>query len=234
MKKDVTIFLENLKTYLYGDLDTFESKCIEIEQTKSMSTTHSFSHKSSSIDDLIAPATTSTQTTYVNAGTSGNLEFKSEIKYFRSTIPHALAVLAAIDILGFLIGNEVLPSNTKNNISKFFEQNITDNDTIFCLVNLYRHGMSHSFFPKEGIAIAAHSKLNGKDLFVKDKNDKITLNVNTLIELMKNKFESILSDLSSYPNIEVQFKKLRDYDLKTLNNIDLQSFANKLEKMEDL
>lgn len=236
MRTDVNNYLNNLKTYIYGDLSTFETICQEIEQKESNENIDLVPHKSSSYQDVIEGQTsTTTETTNSGASTSGNINLQSGIVYFRSTIPHVLAVLSTMDLLGYLIGQESTVSNTKKNISEFLAPIITDNDTLNCLIILYRHGMSHSFFPKLNIAIAAHSKLNGKALFYLDSTDRITLNANKLIELMKNRFESILFDSTMHTNIEQQFDKMGALEIKQLANIglDLNIFASTLTKEED-
>ena len=144
-----------------------------------------------------------------NFGTSGSpTSGRSFPSKFRSTIPHALAVLATMDILGFLIGQEPNADPTEKNIKLLLNGVITDPQQLYCLVFIYRHGMAHSFFPKEKISIAAHSSLSGKDLFYVDSNATVTLNVNTLIELMKTKFDAILSNTTIHANVEAQFDKL--------------------------
>jgi hypothetical protein len=237
MRTDVKNYLENLKTYIYGDLGTFEAICQEIEQKESVMNIDAIPHKSSSFQEGIEEqSSTTTVTTNSDASTSGNTNLQSGKIHFRSTIPHVLAVLSIMDLLGYLTGQENTVNNTKNNISKFLAPLITDIDKLNCLIILYRHGMSHSFFPKVNIAIAAHSKLNGKDLFYLDSKDKITLNSNKLIELMKYKFESILDDSTIHLNIENQFDKLVALEENQLTKIglDLNLFASTLTKEGDL
>jgi hypothetical protein len=96
--------------------------------------------------------------------------------------------------------------------------------------------MSHSFFPKERIAIAAHSSLEGQDLFFLDNNGIITLNLNSLISIFKRKLEKILSDKTIEPNIESQFDELikKDKTKLTKKDIDLSRIASGLKSISIL
>ncbi len=67
------------------------------------------------------------------------------LPYMVPTIPHILAVLSAIDIVGYLIGKGK-PKDTFKNVESFFKGIIDDVATLHCLVFVYRHGMSHSVF----------------------------------------------------------------------------------------
>jgi hypothetical protein len=84
--------------------------------------------------------------------------------------------------------------------------------------------MSHSFFPKEQISIAAHSSLEGKELFYLDHFGKITLNLNSLINIFKRKFEVILTDTNLFSHIDARFEKLfiRNQNILVKHNIDLK------------
>ena len=237
MREDVKTFLESLRKYLYGDLDNFKRICDQIEKEESKieepPKPHGTGSNSSGPPERQSSITIKTTSPSGNTETSGYRAYHSddEIK-FRSTIPHTLAVLAAIDLLGYLIGNESNARSTEKNIAKFLESNIKSDDELKCLVFIYRHGMSHSFFPKLRIAIAAHSKLSGKDLFYLDNNSLITLNANTLIEFMIEKFDQIMSNTSLHENIESQFDRLLEEDKRKLAekyNLDLDKFASTLK-----
>lgn len=226
MRSDVQTFLNSLQTYLYGDLETFKRICNEIEIQESLSNAQK-SGTGSMSGGTVSSTITSETTTSRMPTTSSSYQTK-----FRSTIPHALAVLAAMDILGFLIGAEKDADGTQKNITLFLNPTITDQDQLNCLAFICRNGMSHSFFPKEKISIAAHSSLDGKDLFYLDGNSVVTLNVNTLIKIMKTRFDNILADTSIHSNIETQFDKLTLIDQGKLNKkgLDLTNFATTLKQ----
>ncbi len=235
MNHDAHIFLKSLKTYLYGDLDTFRRICTEIEQRESSPSTSPEPYISASKTAGYSPTTT-IQTTKPQFlyGTSGHGSlYGMHSHYFRSTIPHALAVFSAIDILGYLIGTEKVPKKTKENITLFVKDEITNPEHIEFLIFICRHGMSHSFFPKERIAIAAHSSLEDQDLFLLDKTGIITLNLNSLIGIFKRKFEKILADDTLESNIETQFEILVKIDHEKLSNygIDLGRIASGLKSI---
>ena len=105
-----------------------------------------------------------------------------------------------------------------------------DEQNLELLVFIFRHGMSHSFFPKEKFSISVHSSLEGSELFLVDASGSITLNVNKLICVFKNKFDDILLNERIAPQIEQQYQKLISNDQKKLEDlgIDLKQFASQL------
>jgi hypothetical protein len=111
MNPQVETFLNSLKTYLYGDLDTFRKICNDIEQNKSTPKTYPEPHitASNAAGVSLTTPTTTVQTTIAEGQFStsgyGNL-YATGQNHFRSTIPHALAVFSAIDLLGYLIGKK--------------------------------------------------------------------------------------------------------------------------------
>jgi|GEM_PF-1535010 len=242
MRPEVKLFLDSLRNYLYGDLKTFRKICDEIEaeenREKKTAIPHVTESNSAGTPGISRSVTYETTSPSGNAGTSGYETLNQKhIGVYRSTIPHALAVLAAIDILGYLISSEPNAGATARNIEKFLAGKVTNQDQLNCLVFIYRHGMSHSFFPKGKIAIAAHSSLEGKELFYRDSNDLITLNVNALISIMVDKFDKIMADTSIHGNIETQFDKLEAEDQQKLidrYHLDLGSFAMSLKRIDEL
>ena len=241
MKHDAHIFLNSLKTYLYGDLEIFIRICKEIEQLESTPKTPPKPHitESFSASRSISTSTPTFETTKLPGlfGTSGYGSLDGmDSHHFRSTIPHALAVFAAIDILGFLIGEEKDPKETRKNIALFVKDEVTNLEHIESLIFICRHGMSHTFFPKERIAIAAHSSLEGQDLFFLDETGIITLNLNSLIGIFKRKFEMILADKTLESNIETQFEIMVKIDKAKLSKygIDLGRLASALKHIPTL
>lgn len=154
----------------------------------------------------------------------------TEIVY-RSTIPHVLAVLAAIDIVGYLISDRKDAKETAMNIKDFLIDKVDNENELNCLIFLFRHGMSHSFFPKKKVAIKAHSTNPKSSLFFIDSNSVLTLNANFIIEIMKEKFDSIIRNEELFPKMEKQFQKLQEADEKKLTNkynLDIEKFKEQL------
>lgn len=250
-EKRVRAFLENLQTYLYGDLDTFNRLCEDSERlngglsgTAGNQGTSSFAPHPDSVKEPVSnPPTTYTG---IGAGTTGISGYDSLSTNFfpygktpfTCTIPHTLAVLAAMDILGYLIGELDNAGDTGENIKLFLKEKVTDIEELNCLIFISRHGMSHSFFPKKEVSIKVNSKNPKNDLFFVDTNDSITLNVNYLIEILKSKFDQIMGlDENAFLKMEKQLEKLEkkdDIKLKDPNYIyklDLGSFKLKLKKV---
>ena len=240
MRADVQQYLISMRTYLWGDLDTFKRVCdeVELQEKGKEPIPHSTGSAATGTSGLGSSSTTiETTNKSGNAGTSGNPPNHGRYPtLFRSTIPHALAVLATIDIMGYLIGTEKNADGTEKNITLFLHPEVTNPDFLNCLVFIYRHGMGHSFFPKVQISIAAHSTLEGKDLFYIDSGGIITLNVNALIGLMKTKFDSIMADTTIHTNIENQYDKQQSEDVLRLTKrgLDLSAFASTLKTFNDL
>lgn len=156
---------------------------------------------------------------------------------YRSTIPHVLAVLSAIDILGYLISDLESPDQTGNNIEFFLKGKVENKDELNCLIFLFRHGMSHSFFPKNAVAIKAHSTNPDSSLFFVDTNNVLTLNANFLIKIMIEKFDSIIEDEMLLPKMEKQFAKLEEIDAKRLATkfqLDLEEFKKGLPRLSSV
>ena len=240
MRADVQQYLDAMRTYLWGDLDTFKRVCdeVDLQEKGSAPIPHSTGSAATGTSGP-GSSTTTIETTNPsgNAGTSGNpTNHGGYPTLFRSTIPHALAVLATIDIMGYVIGGEKNADSTEKNIPLFLNPEVTNPDFLNCLVFIYRHGMGHSFFPKVQISIAAHSTLEGKDLFYLDSGGIITLNVNALIRLMKKKFDAIMADTTIHKNIEDQYDKQEAEDVLRLKKrgLDIGVFASTLKNYKDI
>lgn len=139
-KEEVIIFLEGVKTYLYGDLTNFDRLCMEAEEREE-------GRNNSDITNIL---TTTDLTTY----SPNSVDNSEETTLFpRSTVPHALALFATIDLIGSLIRDPNIklksknPSN-KDNMTLFFGSLLNKNE-IECLCFIYRNGLAHSFFPKK-------------------------------------------------------------------------------------
>jgi hypothetical protein len=157
---------------------------------------------------------------------------------FRSTIPHILAVFGAMDIVGYLISDAPNAEDTTGNILKFLETEITDSDTLKCLIFICRHGMGHSFFPKKRIAIKAHSSNPKSVLFFIDRDETLTLNADYLIEVFIKRFNEIILKTDDYEKMNEKFKELEESDDLKLGNpnkilsFDFEAFKSTLSKFD--
>lgn len=230
------IFLDGVKAYLYGDLSNFDRLCKEAEEReeeerKKVSTSQSkkgnVNYTNSFDPNIPNTSTTSKQTTSLPNSVDS---LDKETIFFRSTIPHILTVLSTNDLVGFLLGDlPVSPTNTVENLKKFFSDSIKEFEIKY-LNFFYRHGMVHTFFPKNKFGINAHSS-NPKNTLFFSENDTIVLNANYLIELTKQRLEVVLSDKTKYDNMKNQFLKLVDYDNVKIKKLqpDIETFKKWLQ-----
>ena len=131
----------------------------------------------------------------------------------RAAIPFALMIFSCMDIMGFIVkGGDHTSANM--NIREFytFVSSKPTQDEITCLVNIFRHGLAHNYFPKLGQTISYHSK-NPAKLFFPDKLG-ICLNVNMIEKHFEEGFRNIKANAGSYTKMEKNFKDLNDYYLE--------------------
>lgn len=246
-KEEVVVFLEGLKTYLYGDLKLFEKLCSDAEKKENerleenrkkkseteigglqdSRTVPQYYTASNSANSSPLPSTTS-QTT---KNPTFDYSIFEDPNIYRSTIPHILTVLATNDLVGFLLGDwGTTPTPTTKNMKKFFSHvNDPSEADVTFLTFFYRHGMAHSYFPKKKLGIKAHSTNPPKKLFFLEEGI-IVLNADYLIELTKERLEGVLKDTSLIPNMKIQFEKLEAHDTSKMSSmgIDLETFKNGL------
>jgi hypothetical protein len=207
-ENDVNTFLNAVKDSLYGDLENFDRLCKEAEEQENYLKENSEKIESKKIN-YVTPLTTTTQTT--SSGYFSKSRSIEEIKY-RSTIPHMMAVLSTIDLIGFLLDqSRAVRPNAEKYISNFFslqnnsnQNNYIHKDSYKKLAIIYRNGMAHYFFPKRKFKISAHSK-NPKELFFFEEGVEV-LNANHLIDASKELFDKVILDSSLHDNMEMQFK----------------------------
>lgn len=133
----------------------------------------------------------------------------------RATIPFALMIFSCMDILGFIVrgGDQKAHKETKKNIEEFYKfvSSKPTQDELDCLVNLYRHGLAHNYFPKLGQSISYHSK-NPSTLFFND-NSGICLNINILEKHFEDGFKKIKDHKTLYTKMEANFSQLNTHYL---------------------
>lgn len=125
----------------------------------------------------------------------------------RATIPFAMMIFSCMDILGYIVkgGNHKATMKNIEGFYKFVSYELTV-DEKDCLVNLFRHGLAHNYFPKLGQSISYHSK-NPSTLFFSDKK-VICLNVNMLEKHFQEGFKNIKANENFYTAMDANFKKL--------------------------
>jgi len=212
------LYLISLQTYLLGDLNKFQQLCNEAEiQEKE-------NYEDSSEDS----------TTNVNTMKTTSYPFSFEFLIgtpivSRSTIPHTASLFATIDILGFLTRTGKDYIATKKNFEEFFKclnPQLSPTE-INVLVSVFRHGMTHGFFPILKMEISCHSLNPIEKIFLKSKNGNLVLNVNHLLAIVPKRLEEIINDESLYNNMELQFNYLmQEYESKCRN--DITSLLSKL------
>jgi hypothetical protein len=133
----------------------------------------------------------------------------------RATIPFALMIFSCMDVLGYILkGGDLNKWENKSsfgNIKRFYEE-VSDQinpDDLNRLVNLFRHGLAHNYFPKLGHSISYHSK-NPQSLFFPDGN-KNCLNVNILENHFVEGFHKIKDNESLYELMENNLTYLNKY-----------------------
>jgi hypothetical protein len=251
-KEEVVVFLEGLKTYLYGDLALFEKLCSDAEDEERKRITEkeqkSETQKETiigSFSDIVespvnytsseSPITTSSTTIQTTQPPGLTFSQFKDLNIYRSTIPHILTILGTNDLVGYLLGDwELRPTPTKRNMKKFFSHLTKPSETdIDYLTFFYRHGMAHTYFPKKKLGIKAHITNPKNELFFVE-NEIIILNANYLIELTKARLELILADTSLITNMKTQFQKLIDFDNSEMTRmrIDLETFKSSLPNIQ--
>ena len=227
-------YLNSLKKFLYGDLKNFEdqSKKIELEEqitafTLSTSRNHRTSSQSDGLSNKINTLTAPSSSFISTNSLQNDKPFP-----FRSTIPHALLLFSAIDIIGFLIGDEDIPYTTESSFLNFFKDNQLPKTDREILIKFYRHGMSHEFFPKKRFGVS-YSSTNPENTLFFIQEDIVSLNVNYLIKLTKKRLESILANAHLYEDLLTQFKKLENADdiFIKKKDIDIEAFKKSLKQV---
>jgi len=209
-------YLKYLQKYLEGDLNSFILQCEKIEQKEKEL------EKESMDENNFA----STHTVTVFPGKEKDTTYEKFL--FRSTIPHTLTLFATIDILGFLTRNGNDFTSTMNNFNSFFcdLKKTIDSLEVTVLRKIYRHGITHTYFPKLNMAIAYRSKYPEDKMFLME-NDELILNVKYLKKIVVERLDEIIKDKSLYINMEKQYKILiKDYENKC--RIDINELKNRL------
>lgn len=233
-------YLNSLKKFLYGDLNEFRilANSKEKEEQEFFQSNQKLKFPETSSKEIFIPPTTTSQTTAVPSFQASNHNQPNEVTptqtaafenilsektFFRSTIPHSLVVLATVDLLGALLRSGDVFKDTTYNMREFLVPYNFNEDQLKLLIKFYRHGMAHSFFPKHRFGISYHSSNETKGLYFED-DGLISLNLNYLIKITKERFEYILQNETLHAGMEKQFNILINSDKDYLEkNIDISN-----------
>jgi len=195
---DVFLYLEYLKYYFFGDLEEFHTLCKSAEEKERIHI-----QEKGSIEPVTGSYVHPKEQEFYLSHTYD----PTTPRFFRSVIPHALSMFAVVDILGFLLRNTKDYTATTKNFKTFFSGDLSDKE-MQVIINLYRHGMSHGYFPKLGLGISYHSA-NPNTLFYKSNQGIIFFNAIYLEAIVKKKFLRIYyNPLSINPRINEQYESL--------------------------
>lgn len=234
--KDTQVYqyLKYLEAYLVGDINTFHEVCEACErkentEKKESSKTAITSSLGEGLKDTISTesSTTTTYTTVMpeaNHSTSGGNVFDIDTlpKYFRTTIPNTLTLFSTVDLVGFLIGKGA-EGDTTGNFNQFFDGQGIIVEEMNVLIKVFRHGMTHGYFPKLNLGISYHTSNAGKKMFF-NENGNLILNVNQLEDVVLNRLSEIMENESLYANMENQYQKLiGNYEKKVRPDIEALS-----------
>lgn len=193
MSEELTLekFFNNLDEFFLSDIKSFEENC-------------------KSIDEIYNDYRTTSQ-----EGKNILIKIPTPPKL---TIPITLSLFGVADILGYLSRNEIYAkeTDTTDNLKEIFKGlDGLKGKNLERFINVYRHGMVHSFFPKYKLEIAYFSKDPDDKLFIKT-NDGFYLNVKCLIKYLKQKLDEIKSKSIDNECMKKKYKCLMcNYELKS-------------------
>lgn len=120
------------------------------------------------------------------------------------TVPTAMLILSALDLIGYSLRQSAKLDDTEGNINSAMNYNhyfpaLYDPDVISTLIIFYRHGLMHSFYPRQtktkiyGIHKSENSTLLET---ISNQGFSITsLNVNVLSKHFKQFIDSLYSEI---------------------------------------
>ena len=193
---EIEIYFDALRKYAFGDLALLHKLSAEAEAKETGTYT-----------------TSSTTTGETTKYSTGSYSAAPPQVICRATIPFTLMIFSCIDILGYLVRTEGSHRETAKNIIAFFSKvnNGPSADELECLINIYRHGLAHNYFPKLGQSISYHSK-NPDKLFLKNEiGTQIILNVNMLEKFFVIGFMAITGSSELYSTMEKRLQELNNH-----------------------
>lgn len=203
-------YLIYLQKYLLGDLSKFDELSVAAEKQELSDA------KAVNRAKRLMPTTTLNPATF---------EFHhNKFIISRSTIPHSQSLFSTIDILGYLICTGSDYTRTNKNFTAFFNKTLhLKPNELEVLVFIYRHGITHSYFPILNTGIAYHTLNESKTMFYKDERGDLVLNVKYLKKSVISGLEQIIADQTLYSNMENQYqdliKNLESKNRKRINKL---------------
>ena len=211
---DVYKYLIYLRKYLLGDLSKFEELSVAAEKQELSEAKMANRGKRPSPQTTLNPA-------------SFEFHFNKTI-IPRSTIPHSQSLFSTIDILGYFLRKEDDYTRTKKNFTAFFKKTwpLKPNE-LEVLIFVYRHGITHSYFPILNTGIAYHTANEGKSMFYKNERGDLVLNVKYLKNAVISGLEKIINDQTLYSDMQNQYLALVK-DLEAKNRKRITKLKSKL------
>jgi len=127
----------------------------------------------------------------------------------RLAIPLALTLFSVIELLGILYTGRTDAGSTTKNINTFFEKldpsDRPSDEDIKSLIKIYRHGLVHQYFAKNG-GLLSYNHIGPDKLFF--TYETTCLNVNYLKKLFLAGFKKIQNDEASFSLMEANIIKL--------------------------
>lgn len=139
------------------------------------------------------------------------------------SVPTLMLILSSLELFGFLISSNAKLGDTKVNIrnaitfNNYFDSSVYDSKTIDLLVDVFRHGVMHSFYPSQrNNQIFGVKKGEGSFLW-EDVGNVKSLNVNVLSKDFKTFYRRLYhhiqksTDKSMLEQIVKSFERTKIY-----------------------
>ncbi len=145
-------------------------------------------------------------------------------------VPTAILILSSLDLLGFSLRSEGKTDDTQTNITtalqyKNYFPSIYSSDVINNLTIFYRHGLMHTFYPRQtSTKIYGLHKSNGTELLEEQSihDKKITsLNVNIFSRDFKSFVDKLYAEINS--TTEIDFLENMQKSFKVIYTEELAS-----------
>lgn len=193
-----------LDTFLLGDIKVFDKNCELADKAK----TYYNPDHNTPLKTLLQEDPPPYSSIYANPGSHVMAAYMDNPNP-RLTIPLALTLFSAMELLGIFYTGRSDARSTTLNISTFFQkvnaEKRPSEDEKNRLIKTYRHGLAHQYFAKNKSSLS-YSFLNPPQLFFGDNNQY--LNVNYLKQIFLNGFYVIRDDKDNYLLMEANLSKM--------------------------
>jgi len=200
---DLNDYFYALDTFLLGDIQVFDKNCQQADHSQSY-----YNPKTNTPLEKLLEDPPPYSSIYTNPG-SHVMAAYLENPNPRLTIPLALTLFSAMELLGIFYTGRTDAGSTTLNLKTFFqkvtpEKKPTESE-ITKLIKTYRHGLAHQYFAKNHSSLS-YSFLNPPQLFYGEKKEY--LNVNYLKGIFIEGYFFIRGDEVNYPLIQANISKL--------------------------